>query len=386
MTKKLLHLAKDEKFLDAAIALFEAVAPGQNTFAIRLDAGSEKPRFVRSDLVTCFSENSLALPKLKAELGAYSAVVLHGMDSFAKQLVAVAPGSTRFLWLSWGFDIYNQFPIFRKGMFQPQTRRIVRELSRNPVTSELRTAVKSSLFRLGLPCSSAVSESLRTIRRMWGCASVLPDEWATVRQLGFNGQFFRFNYAWLEQLFPAATPYLRASGPNILVGNSSTASNNHVDTFHLLRRHGWSGQKIVVPLSYGSAAYKQHVLRKGREIFGDAFTPLQEFMPLEAYNRILENCGTVVMNQRRQQAVGNIIASLHMGARVFLNEYNPCHTFFSRAGTHLFSLQRDADRLSHTQEVLPDAVVEHNRACLRTEYSHAISLERASFIASRLLA
>ena len=400
---KILHIASDEKFIDGALELFDAALPGGNALVVCLPAGRAVPKLVkRTEQVSFVHNEPEAAQRVAGSLHGYDAVVIHGLDAFASALVAEAPPDTRFLWLAWGYDIYNRFPLYSDTLHQPATQRLLKELKGTSRLEDLRASVRSLLFRASLPVlerwpehltspasparfllSGSVLRGLRCIQRLCACGTVLPDEWPLVQRLGFRGEFFRFNYTWLEQLFPSGAE--RASGKNILVGNSSSPACNHVDTFLELSRLDLRGRKVVVPLGYGNDDYRQLVMRQGSDVLGSAFTPLENFMPMAEYNAVLESCGTVIMNHHRQQAVGNIITSLHMGARVFLNESNPCHAFFSRIGARVFSLQRDLDALARDNDSLSDATVEQTRASLRAEYSKAISLERTRAIVIGLL-
>jgi hypothetical protein len=392
MTLKLLHIADDEKFIDGALELFEAAAPGSNSLIVHLPAERSAPvRIKRTERVMAVRHQPEAVRRLLAELPQYAGVIIHGLSRFTMELMLRAPLGTRFLWLAWGYDVYR-LPEHRKGLYQPATQQIVRALRDTSALVELMAAVKSELHHLALPLmqlalranpgalanwpmSSNLKAVLSCARRMSGCATVVPDEWPLVERLGFRGEFFRYNYAWIEQLFPDGP--VTAAGPNILVGNSSSASCNHVDTFQALSGLDLRGRKIVVPLSYGSAPYREHVVRQGSALLGAAFTPILDFLPLARYNELLQSCGTVIMNHHRQQAVGNIMTALYMGARVFLNEVNPCHSFFTRIGARVFSLGRDARRIADGADRLSEASIEASRAALRAEYSKAVSLERA---------
>lgn len=389
---RLLHIASDEKFIDGALDLFEAVAPGSNSLIVHLSAGRTAPiRIKRTERVIGLQHEPEAVRRVLADLPQYSGVVIHGLSRFATEVMASAPASVRSLWLAWGYDVYR-LPEHRRGLYQPVTQQIVRALRGTSWLAELKADVISELHNLALPAMQValrgnpralahwpISRNLKAVsscaRRMSGCATVVPDEWPLVRRLGFRGEFFRFNYAWIEQLFPDGP--IAAAGPNILVGNSSSAACNHVDIFQALSRLDLRGRKIVVPLSYGNERYREHVVRHGSALLGTAFVPVLDFLPLSRYNELLQSCGTVIMNHHRQQAVGNIITALYMGARVFLNEVNPCHAFFTRIGARVFSLERDSSRIADVGDALPEASVEASRAALRAEYSKVVSLERA---------
>ena len=56
-------------------------------------------------------------------------------------------------------------------------------------------------------------------------------------------------------------------GNNILLGNSSTETNNHLDVLFLLQNEGIIDRKLILPLSYGSDLYRQYVVAEGRKLF-----------------------------------------------------------------------------------------------------------------------
>ena len=121
-------------------------------------------------------------------------------------------------------------------------------------------------------------------------------------------------------------------GADVLLGNSATSSNNHVEALELLRDRVAADAHVVVPLSYGHAGYADRVEALGRALLAERFDPLRGWMSLDAYNERIRRCGTVVMNHRRQQAVGNIGAALYKGAAVYLRPENPLYPFYRSLG------------------------------------------------------
>ena len=83
------------------------------------------------------------------------------------------------------------------------------------------------------------------------------------------------------------------------------------------------------------------LLEKSGKLFGENFKPLIDFMPLSEYNFILQDCGIVIMNHKRQQAFGNIIISLWMGAKVYLNKENTIYQYLKRISVVVFSIEQD---------------------------------------------
>jgi len=131
-------------------------------------------------------------------------------------------------------------------------------------------------------------------------------------------------------------------GPDILLGNSATASNNHADALALLEGR-LDGGRLLAPLSYGDAAYGDRVAALGSRQFGDRFDAMRQWLSLAEYNRRIQRCGFVVMNHRRQQAIGNIGAALYKGATVYLRPENPLYDFYTGLGVTVRSLQALAD-------------------------------------------
>lgn len=105
----------------------------------------------------------------------------------------------------------------------------------------------------------------------------------------------------------------------IQVGNSADPSNNHVEVFEKLISFRDSID-VICPLSYGDAHYREYILIKGKEIFGDRFKPITEFLPIEEYRSLLERIDVAIFNHDRQQAIGNITALLGYGKKVYIRE------------------------------------------------------------------
>ena len=130
-------------------------------------------------------------------------------------------------------------------------------------------------------------------------------------------------------------------GNNILVGNSATPTNNHFEVFELLSKFSLEERKIITPLSYGNKVYAEKVKRLGDNMFKDNFFPITEFMTLEKYNKVIQQCGVVIINTYRQQAVGNILSMLWMGAKIYLDNKNTFYKYLKRKGFFIYSINDD---------------------------------------------
>src|SRR5690606_3599639 len=154
---------------------------------------------------------------------------------------------------------------------------------------------------------------------------------------------------------------------DILVGNSNSLENNHLDVFDTIKRTGLK-EKVFVPLSYGNnQKYKKTVLEEGRKYLGDNFQPLLDFMKREDYLRLLSGCSTAVFYHYRQQAMGNILALLYMGVRVYLAEKNPVYQYLKRIGIIVFDFDKEFSLYSNS--ILEPEKQEINRNILDKIFS-----------------
>jgi len=105
-------------------------------------------------------------------------------------------------------------------------------------------------------------------------------------------------------------------------------------------------------------------------------------MPIDDYISVLQSCSVVVMNHLRQQALGNIVIALYMGAKVFLDEHNPVYEFFTKQGAFIFKLdQLEQEYLSK----LSGEQVAHNREVLKNYWSRDVILNKTKKLVERAL-
>ncbi len=145
-------------------------------------------------------------------------------------------------------------------------------------------------------------------------------------------------------------------------------------------------RRVVVPLTYGDAAYSRVIAEEGRVRFGERFVPLLDFVPRPEYERLLLSCGHVVMDQRRQQAVGNVLAALWRGASVYMNDT----TFFRalrRMGFDVKLIDGSCDasgRLHLTR--LTDGAIARHRDLLRLHWDRTTVVAETRDLLERLVA
>lgn len=374
---KILHLATDEKFVDLAYESFERVAPGCNSVIVY---GEEPLRYVKlapDRVVNRFTSRSGALIR---HLGEYDIVIIHSLVGIWYRLLRKAPPSVRFVWIGWGFDYYDLVFGSESGGLLPRTAEFNRALSpKRNALGRLRAFLSRCFY----------GDKLLSISHIHYFAPVLPEEYDLVMErlaaCWSRPQFLSWNYGNLEDNLVKGFEEEAVNGVNVLVGNSASVTNNHVEAFLLLSSAPLRQYKIVAPLSYGDARYRNIVEEVGKKMFGKNFLPLVDYMPVQEYVGIIQSCGFVVMNHVRQQALGNIVIMLYLGAKVFLREENPVYRYLKKLGVCIYTVQALAVDSTMLEEGLSHEEKANNRRIMISNWSRKTSDERTRGLIERVI-
>lgn len=127
----------------------------------------------------------------------------------------------------------------------------------------------------------------------------------------------------------------------IQVGNSADPSNNHIEIFEKLHSLNLKNIRIICPLSYGNKEYAESIVIRGKELFGNNFEPLLNFLPIDKYLEILSNIDIAIFNHNRQQAVGNITTLLGLGKKVYIRDDITTWLFCKEHGLKVYSINNE---------------------------------------------
>ncbi|WBE25078.1 TDP-N-acetylfucosamine:lipid II N-acetylfucosaminyltransferase [Denitrificimonas caeni] len=335
--KKILHITTDNKFISHALSTFESVYPDKNI--VWMLNGVGEPNAVDDKYDESFSFLDTFRPSFIKKLKYFDLVVLHNFDVFWFSLTFLAPKGTKFAWLGWGFDYYDYIHknpddlLLSKTLeFKLESRKKKRK--KTTLKKLVKTYIKLLLHNIIKP---------NALKRIGSFSPVLKEDYdlvANAKLIPHLPKFMPWNYGSLEENLIKNFIGLRVNGESILVGNSASFTNNHIDIIDLLSKFDLAeGVNIIVPLSYGDEDYKDKITETGRLVLGTSFQPVADFMPIDEYVSLIKQCGYVVMNHKRQQAVGNIVIMLYLGARVFLREENPTYTMLKKEGAIVNTVQ-----------------------------------------------
>lgn len=338
--KQILHLCPDDKFIDLAVKQFDSFAPGLNEYVIYNRKRAEDVKYIKKlDRFTFSPVDSETYKKVlqNCREGKYAAVIMHSLPNRPWEIVNAMRGNGIVVALTWGHEIYG----FINGQdYKPKTFKLLENNFKKRKMLLLREKFLSLRLSISANTPFVIEKYLK--------AFLLVDYISPVIDEDYNLFAAKFNKHPLPKMLPfsyyfdfetiKSTCIQAIDDEHILVGNSATPTCNHLDIFEKLNQLRILNT-IFVPLSYGNEDYGELIKEQGKKLFGERFISLDTFLTFEEYLLRLNHCRFVVMGHLRQQAVGNIILTLWMGAKVFFYKCNPVYKFLIRQGATVFCLE-----------------------------------------------
>lgn len=371
----ILHIMPDEKFIDYAIELFEFHEPNNNHYVILHYNKDKKLKYVKSKKVEILLGHEILNDKFLKTIHKYEFIVIHQMTASKMRFLQKIPKDIKTVWLGWGGDFYDLIVGGEKNLYLEKTRLLWKK--NDSFFRKILTKIAKNLIYNQVQLRTAA------IQRVDFFGPILSNEYDLLKKKipGFKAKFVPFSYAELSENKFKGVENLTAHGHNILLGNSSSYTNNHKEAIDLLAHINFQEGKIITPLSYRDPLYRESIILYGYEMLGDKFLPLTEFMPLEEYNKVISTCSIVIMNHLRQQGTENINTTMYLGAKIFLNPQNPVYSFFKNKNAHIFSIDELKTKGTLAFEPLTKLQIDDNRNILREEYSpEAVETKMKDFL------
>ena len=289
MTQKILHLGPCDKFIPPFIEFIKDNFDFNDHLFLLTNSMSEN-EVVNHSNVKLSGKGKLLKVKHYAlvikEMNQADKIILHSLfDHKVIQILFFSPWLLKkCYWVMWGADLYSyQMGRRNKSWYK-------KELFRRPVIKNmghLVTYIKGDVE--------------------------LAREW-----YGAKGEYHEC-LMYLSNTYKVLdVPSIQSDTINIQIGNSADPSNNHFEILDKLLPFKDQNIKMYAPLSYGDQIHANKVIAKGKELFGDKFIALADFMPFEQYLQFLGSIDIAIFNHKRQQAMGNTITLLGLGKTVFI--------------------------------------------------------------------
>lgn len=234
------------------------------------------------------------------------------------------------IWFFWGAEFFNEgkfYNTFLLNKTKEFRRKVFFHLS---IFRGLKQLVKETMPWL-ISLSKANRDKLDALKNIDYIIPVVPGDYDLLRNtFDFRAKPFHLNY--VNPLVELSL-LKNVNGRNILLGNSSSYTNNHFDAIDELARIDLGDRKVIIPLSYGDKLLAGYIADYALVKLGEnRVIILREFMSFSDYNDLLLSCEIVIMNHKRQQAVGNIVQSLLNGAHVYLRSESTVYQYLKDCG------------------------------------------------------
>ncbi len=204
-----------------------------------------------------------------------------------------------------------------------------------------------------------------------GYLNAIDREYA-INKFGMKDNFFDINY-----LFPIKKEWLDEAKNTIQpkkiikIQINNSCDESTLQVLDMLTQYKDENIKITTILSYGATEFKESIIEKGKSIFGDKFYYYDIFLKPQEYVKELAENDVLILNQSRQQGVGNTIASLYLGKKVFIREEVSVTSYFRKQDIQIFSTQ-DIQNLPFDEFLLyeeRDATVKNVSKYLSGDYT-----------------
>lgn len=231
-----------------------------------------------------------------------------------------------FIWALWGYALYNILDFYQNN--------------KNSYSTIYKTK-KSLIFKLKEWYTFKIIYP-RAVRKIKTCLFLLEADYNMLQSVIPNkSNWMTSCYQTINNIFGGGNEF-QVAGNAILLGNSSTPSNNHLKIFEHIYLS--KNQKMIVPLTYGDEKYREKIISHGNQQFEESFVPLVEFTTLNQFINKLQSCQYTIMGHYRQQAFGTILIMLLAGSKLFLYRKNPLYLWLKEKGVFIYSIEEQLSK------------------------------------------
>lgn len=338
--KLIVHIATDEKFINSAYDIYEKAFPSQNKFLILVADESQQIKYLSKEKKYQFIYYSEVKEWIKNALNYIECaeyIIFHGMSLKQAEVALSVKTKAKLVWVVFGAEVYQNSLFFGKDIYGELTFK--KYLGRSFLIKRKLRPLYHNLVKRRFFSDSIVAKALN---KMDFCSVLYKEEFDLFKSknvIRSDANWLMFTYYPLDIVINNEAEFINNN--NILLGNSASHTNNHLEAFDMLKQIDLKEQKVICPLSYGNMNYSAEIKQLGESLFKDNFIGLTEFMPLKEYQKITQSCGIVIMNHYRQQAVGNVLDMMYRGAKVFLTQKNTLYHYLKRIGCSVFNTESD---------------------------------------------
>ncbi|MBS1742095.1 MAG: hypothetical protein JST81_03605 [Bacteroidetes bacterium] len=320
---------------------------------------------IRHDKITYIPVSSSAFKRYINTLSSLDKIIFHPYNlhghQFLEYVLKRFP-DVKVYWVCWSYELYK-LPRFAGRMYEPYSASFLK--SSITIQSKFRNFLKKVYygFVYGLGLQKNYFKSLEpSFARINYFCCWLPSDYAFFLSLSPKKDIVHlpFSYFSLTKIMPDLHSYT-VSGNEVMIGHSALPDGNH---YEIIRKLSAIDKRfpIFLPLVYGNVLYSKKIKEIARAHFDTVYVQ-EEKLDKEAYYQRLTKVGWVIINSKVQQGLGNILAIIWMGAKLFLDENSGTYIDFKKWNIIVFSVQHDLTKEQLSTRLTAEQI-EHNRRIL----------------------
>lgn len=356
----ILHIFDDEKFFDSVSCFFDSLSNVSNLYYFytpQKDYKFQRIKLINKiTLINDFKTYCNFLSNKDIDI-----IYFHSLYVDKYKYFKFISSEKIVIWWCFGAEIYYSHkglkPLIDIELYKPLTLKHKNKYT--PVKYKIKEFIKS-LF-------SSYSKKIqnKVISRIDYFSPVLPIEYELMKRLPlFKAKPFMLNVGPGNHK-PIPLPIINKP-KNILIGNSLTYTNNHLDIFNILNKVKIdSSRKYIIPINYGNDFI--NTKQKLKDSLHTSNTIwLENFIPLNEYTTYLDSITHAIFGHVRQQAIGNLNFCFERGIKVFLYTNSIMYKQYKEMGYIIFSIENDlnSDSLSKILS-REEAKINYNLFCNR---------------------
>ena len=233
-------------------------------------------------------------------------------------------------WMIWGGDLYN-LPALEKVCYESRTwhEYVKKDWSAQTLLYNLKIKLTQSPFQQR--AYSKIKNVLTWMGEEYKFATNhLPVD-------AGHKFFFYENQLTYGQLDALVNNFKGRKKLSLILGNSGSPANNHLDAVQFLDDNQVAAD-LLVPVSYGDKRYISFLKRRLKFNYGK-IEFVDRYMAFEEYLNFLAASDGLIMNTVRPQGYGNILMMMYIGKPVFFNAKNISLPDLNSAGLKWFPIE-----------------------------------------------
>ncbi len=360
------HILSDIKFLPWIKRTFSL--QGWSSYYILLNHKEKKVCKDLEDDTMEVSSDSFGQSIIIEKLRSFDIAFHYLLNNTKAEIIRKSGKDIIHCWCFYGAEIYQQTNLFRRNIYGPQTKKMLWTLPEKRFRYELRKWYYSIWKREPSPISSLRMAIPDIYSILW----YVEDEIELINKKIKLPPWKFFQFFSFDDIIPADTGITDVKSKRILIGNSATIENNHVDVLPLLTAISDEDYSFSLPLTYGQfTRYKSQIKSKYKRKLGDRVTFLEGHLPLEDYYSFLQKHPTAIFLHYRQQGLGNILYLLYTGTKVYLSQHNVVYLWLKKNEIEVFIFEVDFLKDAQAQKLtLDQSMIVHNQVKIRDLLDH----------------